>query len=69
MSDDFPQLYNNSQQFLNPFSARAFRSDHPGGVQFVRVDGSVMFLANGSSPELRRALVTRRGHDTVTEDR
>ena len=37
------------------------RSDHPGGVQFVLLDGSVHFLADAASPDMHRALVTRAG--------
>jgi hypothetical protein len=66
VSAEFPQLYNNTSKYLSPHSARVFRSDHPGGVSFVLVDGSVRFLTGEATPELRRALVTRNGgeHDT-----
>jgi prepilin-type N-terminal cleavage/methylation domain-containing protein len=60
MAGEKPELYNSSK-FLPPFSSRTFRSDHPGGVQFVMLDGSVRFLSDSSSPEVRRALVTRAG--------
>ena len=63
MSDDYPHLFNNSQLFLSPYSPRAFRSDHPGGVQFVKIDGSALFLTNDTDPQVRRAYVTRRGRD------
>lgn len=62
MADDFPgEAYNNSTDWLPPYSARVFRSDHPGGVQFVMVDGSVHFLGDSVDREIRRALVTRAG--------
>jgi prepilin-type processing-associated H-X9-DG protein len=61
MAARFPAIYNNSADFLPPYSNRAYRSDHPGGVQFLLVDGSVQFIADDSSPDVRRALVTRAG--------
>jgi prepilin-type N-terminal cleavage/methylation domain-containing protein len=64
MSGEYPDLYNNSQKFNPPYSARVFRSDHPGGVQFVILDGSVHFLTDASSPTVRSALVTRAGGET-----
>jgi prepilin-type processing-associated H-X9-DG protein len=42
---------------------RTYRSDHPGGVQFVFVDGSVRFLPTESDPAVRYALVTRAGEE------
>ena len=42
-------------------SRRAFRSDHPGGVQFVFLDGSVHLVADSVDPAIRDALVTRAG--------
>ncbi|MCA9100397.1 MAG: DUF1559 domain-containing protein [Planctomycetales bacterium] len=58
---EFPHLFNNTTRYLNPYSARVFRSDHPGGVNFVMVDGSVTFLGTETTPEVRSALVTRNG--------
>ena len=63
MSSEFSQLYNNNDKFLSPFSARVFRSDHYGGVQFVYLDGSVSFLPDSTDANVRRALVTRAGRD------
>ena len=63
MAAKFPGLYNNSTEYVPPHSNRSFRSDHPGGVQFVFVDGSVQFISEDSSPEVRRALVTRAGDE------
>lgn len=59
MSDSLPQLYNNNKDYLPPNSSRTYRSDHPGGVNFVMLDGSVQFVSNDSDPAVRRALVTR----------
>jgi prepilin-type N-terminal cleavage/methylation domain-containing protein/prepilin-type processing-associated H-X9-DG protein len=64
MAANFPQAYNNSVEFQKPISARVFRSDHPGGVQFVFLDGSVRLVGDGSDAEVRRALVTRAGDET-----
>jgi prepilin-type processing-associated H-X9-DG protein len=64
MSAKFPQAYNNTTEYQKPISNRAFRSDHPGGVQFVLLDGSVRFLKTESDPEIRKALVTRAGDET-----
>ncbi len=66
MSGEQPTLYNNSSVYKHPESARVFHSDHPGGVQFVLLDGSVQFLSDDSSPEIRRALVTRAGGESET---
>ena len=63
MSAEFPQLYNNNDQFLSPHSPRVFRSDHPGGVQFVYLDGSVAFLPDDTNPVIRNSLVTPAGRD------
>ena len=65
MSADLPALFNNVELLANPNSARTFRSDHVGGVQFVFVDGSVRFLDDDSDPHVRRALVTRAGNDSA----
>ncbi len=61
MASENPHLYNNSKQFIAPDSNRTYRSDHPGGVHFVLLDGSVSFLRDEVEPEIRRALVTRAG--------
>ena len=51
-----------------PFSDRTFRSDHPGGVHFLFVDGSVRWIATESDPGIRQALVTRAGGELVSGD-
>jgi prepilin-type processing-associated H-X9-DG protein len=68
MAAEFPNLFNNNARYLNPYSARVFRSDHPGGVQFVFVDASVRFLTDDTPPEIRNALVTRRGGEALPQD-
>jgi prepilin-type N-terminal cleavage/methylation domain-containing protein/prepilin-type processing-associated H-X9-DG protein len=64
MSAKRPELFNNSRTFFAPDSKRTFRSDHPGGVQFVMCDGSVQFLTDASDADVRAALVTRAGDET-----
>jgi prepilin-type N-terminal cleavage/methylation domain-containing protein/prepilin-type processing-associated H-X9-DG protein len=65
MSVEFPHLYNNNDKYFSPYSARVFRSDHPGGVQFVFVDGSVRFIGDDVDAYVRAALVTRAGREQV----
>lgn len=43
----------------------SFRSDHPGGVQFVLCDGSVDFIGESISHEILDALATRTSGDIV----
>jgi prepilin-type N-terminal cleavage/methylation domain-containing protein/prepilin-type processing-associated H-X9-DG protein len=43
----------------------SFRSDHPGGVNFAFVDGSVRYIANEIDPALYKALATREGGEMV----
>ena len=64
MSSEVPQLFNNSKDFLNPYSSRTFRSDHPSGVYFVFLDGSVRQITDDSDPIIRHALVTRAGAES-----
>ncbi len=45
---------------------RTFRSDHPGGVQFCMVDGSVHFVSDSIQPEVLHGLVTRNGGEVVS---
>jgi prepilin-type N-terminal cleavage/methylation domain-containing protein len=61
MSSTMPELYNNTSTYYAPDSHRCFRSDHPGGVQFVMLDGSVHFLMTDSDRLVRKALATRAG--------
>lgn len=64
MAGERPDVYNDRSQFAPPYSARVFRSDHPGGVNFVLLDGSVHFLTDATAPEIRSALVTRAGGES-----
>lgn len=67
MSASVPELYNNTSQYIHPESSRTYRSDHPGGVQFVFLDGSVRFVSGNTSPEVRISLVTRAGDEANHE--
>jgi prepilin-type N-terminal cleavage/methylation domain-containing protein/prepilin-type processing-associated H-X9-DG protein len=42
-----------------------FRSRHPGGVNFVFLDGSVRFLTDATSDEARLAIGTRAGGEII----
>jgi prepilin-type processing-associated H-X9-DG protein len=46
----------------------AFRSLHPGGVNFAKADGSVMFIKNSINLSTYRALGTRAGGEIVGSD-
>jgi prepilin-type processing-associated H-X9-DG protein len=61
-------FYNRSQVAADEMSIlqkllRVFRSDHPGGAQFVYVDGSVKFVPEEIEYPVLRALVTRAGDE------
>lgn len=45
---------------------RTFRSDHPGGVNFCMVDGSVHFVSEGVSRDTLEALVSRAGGELAS---
>ena len=47
---------------------RTFRSDHPGGVNFCRVDGSTSFVAETIARETLEAAVTRNGSEILNLD-
>jgi prepilin-type N-terminal cleavage/methylation domain-containing protein len=64
MSSENPELFNNSNANATSQSYRVYRSDHPGGVQFALLDGSVQFIPDSSDPAVRRAMVTRAGGET-----
>jgi prepilin-type N-terminal cleavage/methylation domain-containing protein/prepilin-type processing-associated H-X9-DG protein len=50
---------------LFPDEGESFRSDHPGGVNFAMVDGSVRFIADTIDKAVLDALATRAGNETV----
>jgi prepilin-type N-terminal cleavage/methylation domain-containing protein len=51
----------NATELVPPINNIVFRSDHPGGVQFVLLDGSVHFISEDSNRRVRNVLVTRSG--------
>jgi prepilin-type N-terminal cleavage/methylation domain-containing protein len=57
--------FNANRQLNGTKTQRVFRSDHPGGAQFVHVDGSVHFVPDSIEYPVLRALVTRAGDETV----
>lgn len=63
MAGLFPGDLYNSQTYFHPQNDTVFRSDHPGGVQFVMIDGSVHFISDDSDRDVRKALVTRAGEE------
>ncbi len=67
MTGEFPTFYNDSEDYFPPNSLTTYRSDHSGGVQFVMLDGSVRMVSNEVSPDVRAALTTRSGDDSVAE--
>lgn len=67
MATDESHLFNNHNDWDIPDIYRTYRSDHPGGVNFVMLDGSVRFLSDNSDPEVRHALVTREGEEIIDD--
>ncbi len=53
------------QEGTNSKTVRGFKSLHPGGAQFVMVDGSVQFVQEGIDTVSYRALSTREGGEVV----
>jgi prepilin-type processing-associated H-X9-DG protein len=50
----------NSDRIITPYwEWDTFRSDHPGGANFVMVDGSVRFFSETASPDLLKSLAAR----------
>ena len=47
---------------------RSFRSDHPGGIQFALVDGSVRFLSEHTDAVIVDALSTRNGAEVLSHE-
>lgn len=49
------------------FDAQGFRSPHPGGAQFARVDGSVAYISDSVDNDYYRTSCTRDGEEPVSE--
>jgi prepilin-type N-terminal cleavage/methylation domain-containing protein len=62
------EFYNRSailedEKVISSSIVRIFRSDHPGGAQFVLLDGSVQFVPDSIDYPVLHALVTRAGEE------
>ena len=53
---------------VNPSSGMGLSSQHTGGTHVLRVDGSVRWIADDTSPERLRAMLTRAGGEVVEDD-
>jgi prepilin-type N-terminal cleavage/methylation domain-containing protein/prepilin-type processing-associated H-X9-DG protein len=49
----------------DPRRLASFRSNHPGGANFLLVDGSVRFWATSVNPDILRAASTRAGGEVI----
>jgi len=57
----------NAQEMINGFDEyQTFRSDHPGGVNFVMVDGSARFIDELIDAAVLDALATRKGNEVTS---
>lgn len=66
------QVCGQSISAINPpakfqFVYEEFFSDHPGGVQTLRCDGSVHFMADDTSPDVYFSLCSRDGGELIEE--
>jgi prepilin-type N-terminal cleavage/methylation domain-containing protein/prepilin-type processing-associated H-X9-DG protein len=50
------------------YSSKGFKSKHPGGSNFLFVDGSVKFLRNSINPDIYNALGSRAGGEVISAD-
>lgn len=60
-------LSGNVDRRFTPFGWRAARSQHPGGVNVMRMDGSIDFINNDIDLAVWRALSTRAGGEIIPE--
>jgi prepilin-type N-terminal cleavage/methylation domain-containing protein/prepilin-type processing-associated H-X9-DG protein len=58
--------FNDNQQRWDSAFTSTFRSDHPGGVNFVMVDGSTRFIDDAIDKSTLSALITRDEGDSPT---
>jgi len=50
------------------YSSKGFKSKHPGGSNFLFVDGTVRFLKNSINPDTYNALGSRKGGEVISAD-
>ncbi len=55
----FAGRFNSDRVITFPLEWNTFRSDHPGGVNMLMVDGSVHFIDENTSPDLLKYLAKR----------
>lgn len=60
--------YNSSRAYSDNGEWGTFRSDHPGGCNFVMVDGSLRFIPTNVDAAVLNALATRAGGEANTGD-
>lgn len=58
-------VFNSRKVYAHEYEA--FRGDHPGGVNFVMLDGSVRFIEETISDQTLNALATRAGGEIITD--
>jgi prepilin-type N-terminal cleavage/methylation domain-containing protein/prepilin-type processing-associated H-X9-DG protein len=58
----------NCPQALTTLGEWAFRSNHPGGVNFAFADGSVKFIKQSIGDQAYQAIGTRAGGEVVSSD-
>jgi type II secretory pathway pseudopilin PulG len=61
----FRSEYQPLQVWQEWYNFRTFRSLHPSGAQFARVDGSVQFVIDSIDLKLYQALSTRAGNEVL----
>jgi prepilin-type processing-associated H-X9-DG protein len=65
---DCSQVATNYQSRYNQGSGKGFKSEHPGGSNFLFVDGSVRFLKNSINLPTYCALGSRAGGEVISAD-
>jgi prepilin-type N-terminal cleavage/methylation domain-containing protein/prepilin-type processing-associated H-X9-DG protein len=66
--DYCPGCTNSSLGCRFNYSSKGFKSKHPGGSNFLFVDGSVHFLKNTINPDIYNAVGSRAGGEVISAD-